>query len=365
VADWPRYWNDLIRQQRFRPESLVLLPLLRVGSWGYALGSYLRNRAFDSGKRPIHRVNVPVISVGNLSLGGTGKTPCVEAVARILSDEGWQVAILSRGYGQTSGPNDEAMLLETNLPDVPHLQGIDRVELARTAIEELQSDVLVLDDGFQHRRLHRDLDIVLIDATDPWGPGAIFPRGTLRESKKSLGRAGLIVLTRVDQVPSSTKTKMIEEIRKWNSECEILEASHRPHSLIQETGETHPPEWLQNKRILAFSGIGNPKSFEKTLTNLGAVIVETRHFQDHHPYDRNDVESLTNWANQHYVDAVVTTQKDAVKLRIDSFADKPLYALKIEFAVPETFAPLIRSVMTGYEPKSYDEEYPEAFLPQE
>src|SRR5262245_12493692 len=154
----------------------------------------LRNWLYDRGWKRTHRAAVPVVSVGNLTVGGTGKTPCVEFVARWFRERDRRVAILSRGYGSTGGANDEAMVLEENLPDVPHLQGADRVALAAAAVEELESEVLVLDDGFQHRRLARDLDLVLVDATNPWGHGAVLPRGLLREPASGLRRAGAVLL---------------------------------------------------------------------------------------------------------------------------------------------------------------------------
>ena len=142
----------------------------------------------------IHRAAVPVVSVGNLTLGGTGKTPMVEWLARWYRRRGLRVAILSRGYGQEGGLNDEGQVLEENLPDVPHLQGPDRVALAGIAAYELETELIVLDDGFQHRRLARDLDLVLIDALDPFGLGNLFPRGLLREPIRSLRRASVVVL---------------------------------------------------------------------------------------------------------------------------------------------------------------------------
>jgi tetraacyldisaccharide 4'-kinase len=160
-------FHALVRGERRGP----LASLARLGLWGaswpYRLGVRVRNGLFDRGWKTVHRVPVPVVSVGNLTLGGTGKTPFVEYVARFYRDLGVRVAILSRGYGSDAGRNDEAMVLEENLPDVPHLQDRDRVALANTAVEELEAELLILDDGFQHRRLHRDLDIVLIDATCP------------------------------------------------------------------------------------------------------------------------------------------------------------------------------------------------------
>ncbi|HEY1186298.1 MAG TPA: tetraacyldisaccharide 4'-kinase, partial [Gemmata sp.] len=147
---------------------------MRLASGPYGLAARTRNALFDRGWKRTHRAPVPVVSVGNLTLGGTGKTPCVEWVARFFREREVQVTILSRGYGSAGGQNDEALVLEDNLPDVPHLQGADRVALAATAVEELEAELLVLDDGFQHRRLHRDLDIVLIDATRPPGGDYVF-----------------------------------------------------------------------------------------------------------------------------------------------------------------------------------------------
>jgi tetraacyldisaccharide 4'-kinase len=154
---------------------------LRAVSVPYGLAVRVRNWLYDRGWKRVVRAAVPVVSVGNLTLGGTGKTPCVEYVARFYRRLDLRVAILSRGYGSRAGRNDEALVLEENLPDVPHLQGPDRAALAAIGVEELESEILVLDDGFQHRRLARDLDLVLIDATEPWGYGYLFPRGLLRE----------------------------------------------------------------------------------------------------------------------------------------------------------------------------------------
>ena len=171
-----------------------------------------------------------MVGVGNLTLGGTGKTPCVEYVADLYRQHEYRVAILSRGYRgehNETGRNDEAMLLEENLPDVPHLQGRDRAALAATAVEELESEVLVLDDGFQHRRLARDLDIVLIDATNPWGFGYLFPRGALREPVSGLRRAGVVMITRADRASSEAIETMRQRIRHYAS-VPIVQTRHQP-----------------------------------------------------------------------------------------------------------------------------------------
>src|SRR4051812_35824646 len=170
--------------------------LLSVLEVPYSLAVRWRNWQYDRSPRRTTRVSVPVISVGNLTLGGTGKTPLVEWIARWLRNEAVRVTIVSRGYGATEGArNDEALELEQKLPDVPHLQNPNRVEGAKPAIEELSCQVILLDDGFQHRRLARDLDIVVLDALDPWGGGRVFPRGLLREPITGLRRAHAVVLS--------------------------------------------------------------------------------------------------------------------------------------------------------------------------
>lgn len=322
-------WLAIVRGERRNPLALLARSGLRLASWPYGLAAWARNRLFDRGWKTVHRAPVPVVSVGNLTLGGTGKTPCVEWVARFYRDLGVRVAILSRGYGGEAGRNDEAMVLEENLPDVPHLQGADRVGLAATAAEELEAELLVLDDGFQHRRLHRDLDVVLIDATRPPTRDHLFPRGTLREGTGSLRRAGAVVLTRCDAVPPAE----LDAIRAWLARLVpgklVAATEHRPTDLIGG-GEPEPTGLLNGRTVSAFCGIGNPAAFRRTLEGLGAAVVNFRTFPDHHAYTRADVDDLTHWAGSLPLDAwVVTTQKDWVKLRIASLADRPLRAVRV------------------------------------
>jgi tetraacyldisaccharide 4'-kinase len=271
-----------------------------------------------------------VISVGNLTLGGTGKTPCVEYVCRFYRDLDLRVAILSRGYGVEHGRNDEALVLEEELPDVPHLQGADRVALARTAVEELESEVLVLDDGFQHRRLARDLDIVLVDATNPWGFGYLFPRGLLRESPRGLKRAGVVVLTRCDQVSEEQRARLRQQVLRYAPQTPLVETKHGPVELTNREQRTESLSLLGTRPVAAFCGIGNPVAFHRTLTDQGAAVCAFRTFADHHPYTRADVEELRRWAQQQPTDCVVvTTQKDLVKLCLSDLAGRPLWALRI------------------------------------
>jgi tetraacyldisaccharide 4'-kinase len=319
---WPQAeaYYALVRGERRGPLAGLARAGLRVASWPYGLGVRIRNRLYDRGWKTVRRAAVPVVSVGNLSVGGTGKTPCVEYVARFYRGLDVRVAILSRGYGAEAGRNDEAMVLEENLPDVPHLQDPNRVAAAVRAVEELESELLVLDDAFQHRRLHRDLDIVLIDATRPAHRDYLLPRGTLREPTSGLRRAGMIVLTRCDQADPAT----VDELRDWLArrfpDKPVAATEHRPTEC----------ESLRGRPVGAFCGIANPAAFRRTLEGLGASVAAFRTFADHHPYAAADVEDLRNWAARLPSDAVVvTTQKDWVKLRLPDLAGRPLRALRI------------------------------------
>lgn len=324
----PELFHALVSGEKRGLTSGSLRRLLWLAQWPYALTVRLRNRRYDTGTWPVHRTEVPIISVGNLTLGGTGKTPCVEWIARFLREHDWAVTILSRGYGSEAGRNDEAMVLEENLPDVPHLQGVDRAALAEIAVEELASEVLILDDGFQHRRLRRDLDIVLIDVSNPWGFDALFPRGLLREPLTSLRRADIVVLTRCDRLSEDVARSITERVGQYAPGVPVVRTIHRPRGLIGGDGVS-PPEELTGRRVVGFAGIGNPDAFRKTLDKLGAEVVTLRCFPDHHPYDRADVEELHRWAAGFSNVEVVTTQKDWVKLRLDELGGHRLRALTI------------------------------------
>jgi tetraacyldisaccharide 4'-kinase len=320
----------LVRGTRRGVWPSFLRCLLRLASWPYGIAVRLRNLAFDRGWKRQHKATVPVVSVGNLTVGGTGKTPMVEFIARFYRSLDRRVCLLSRGYGSSAGRNDEALVLEENLPDVPHLQGADRAALADTAVEELESEVLVLDDGFQHRRLRRDLDVVLIDATDPWG-GGLLPRGLMREPASSLKRADAVVLTRCDQAGDLVAIR--RRVSRLAPNKPVAETVHRPETLVNASGETAPLDALRQHPVAGFCGIGNPEAFRRTLADLGGDVIDFRAYPDHHPYRRDDVEELRRRAGTLPHDAVVvTTQKDLVKLRLDQLSGRPLWAVKIGLA---------------------------------
>lgn len=310
---------------------------LSAASGPYAAAVWTRNRLYDRGWKQTLRAMVPVISVGNLTLGGTGKTPCVEYIARLFRGRDVRVAILSRGYKGERGRNDEAMVLEENLPDVPHLQGADRVALAATAVEELEADLLILDDGFQHRRLGRDLDVVLLDATNPWGHGRHFPRGLLRESPRELRRAGVVMLTRCDQVPDEDVHAIDAKARQFAPGAPVVATEHAPVEWLQHDSPSRPIQAIRGRPIVAFCGLGNPDAFRRTLRDLGGEPQAFRAFPDHHAYTRADVESLRDWARQQPADTVLaTTQKDLVKLRTARIGERDLFALRIGLRVRQS-----------------------------
>jgi tetraacyldisaccharide 4'-kinase len=325
--DW---WHAAVRGNRPGIGAALTRFGLRSAALAYGLGVRFRNAAFDRGWKTIHRVPVPVIGVGNLTLGGTGKTPAVEYIAGMYHARGLRVAVLSRGYGGRTGPNDEAMVLAANIPNVPHLQGKNRVELARRAVAELRSEVLVLDDGFQHRRLHRDLDVLLVDTTRPPMADRLFPGGTLREPATGLRRAGAILLTRCDQAePRPT----VEWLSRRFPGRPVATSVHEPRDLVRTDGEPEAVASLRGKPVAAVSGIGNPAAFRKTLATLGAEVVAERVFPDHHAYSPADEAGLRVWAASLPAGAtVVTTQKDLVKLRLSELADRPVRAVRIGLA---------------------------------
>ncbi len=327
-----RHYLALVRGEKRGPWAALQRLGLFAASFPYAIAVRLRNLAYDRGWLSAHRAGVPVVSVGNLTTGGTGKTPCVEYVARHYRQQEVRVAILSRGYGGEGGRNDEALVLEENLPDVPHLQGADRVRWARAAVEELDSEVLLLDDGFQHRRLARDLDLVLLDATDPWGQGRLLPRGLLREPISGLRRAGVILLTRCDQ--ASDLAALRRRVGRIAPGVPVVETTHRPLDLVDSEESVLPLEALRGRPVAAFCGLGNPEAFRRTLLDLGADLRAFRTFADHHPYGRGDVEDLHRWAVDLAADGlVVTTQKDLVKVRLPRLGGRPLAALRIRLHV--------------------------------
>lgn len=322
-------WLKIIRDEKRGILSALGGLLLLLASFLYCGGMYLRNKFYDWGWFARHQVRVPVVVIGNLTVGGTGKTPAVEVIANFYGKQKRQVAIISRGYGSNGEHNDEALVLHANLADVPHFQNADRVAAAQQAIENSACDLLLLDDGFQHRRLSRDLDIVLVDATNPWGYGWGLPRGLLREPRSALRRADAVIITRADQVSAEQIRLLRSEIKRYVPDRPIAESRHQPRYL-QNSKQTMPLENLQSQPVAAFCGIGNPRGFFTTLNDLGAQIVGEKIFPDHFAYRDDDIRALERWAQTLPADTwLLTTQKDWVKLQRDVLGQHPLLYLRI------------------------------------
>ena len=308
------------------------------------------------------RVSVPVISVGNLAVGGTGKTPLVAWLARHLVQEGHVPAIVSRGYGGTAGPGplvvssgggprlnarvagDEPLLLARAVPRAIVVVGSDRIEGARTAAS-LGATAVLLDDGFQHRRLARDLDVVLLDGRAPFANRRMLPAGPLREPPKALRRAGIVVLTRLS--PSDRAAAAVAAVRKTGFAGPVLRAGHDPAGFVSREGAAiDPPD-----RVVAFCGIGDPERFRSDLSGLGVTILGFHAFRDHHVLSAPEIRSLADEARRHGV-PLATTQKDLVRLEpagVRPWGDATLIALAIEARIHDERAlrDAVRRVLAG------------------
>jgi tetraacyldisaccharide 4'-kinase len=344
-------FQEILSGRRRGVGAAALRGLLGVGEWFYAAAVRRRNRRYDRGQATIDRVSVPVVSVGNLTLGGTGKTPLVRWLARWFSQRGVRVAIVSRGYGAKGGQlNDEARELQQALPDVPHLQDLDRVSAARLAVAAAGAQLVVLDDGFQHRRLARDLDIVLLDALEPFGFGHVFPRGWLREPIEGLRRAQAVILSRADLLDAAGRAAVWETVRRYAPQALEAEVVHAPRRLISAMGAEMPLEGLGGRAVAAFCGIGNPAGFRHTLEACGCRLIGFRVFSDHHRYTPADSAELAAWAKGLGAAMVLCTGKDLVKLSPDRFGDPPLWAVGIEIEFQsgrELFRTRLERLCTG------------------
>lgn len=331
-------YRELLSGRRRDPLAALIRGALAVGEVPYRAAVAIRNRGFDHGRREVLRCGVPVISIGNLTTGGTGKTPLVRYVARTLRQQNLRVALVSRGYGSTDGRgNDEALELAWSLPDVPHLQNPDRVAVANIAVEELESQVILMDDGFQHRRLHRDLDIVVIDATCPFGYDHLLPRGLLREPITALQRADAVVLSRSDAVTAEQREAIRNRVLAIKSQLVWATAVHQPTTLLSWPEHVEPVETLGGRSVAVLSAIGNPEAFVATVKHCGADVVDVMSLPDHDPFAAETVVKLRQWIMGlgNRISEVVCTHKDLVKLQTDRLGGKPLRAVLVEIAFVE------------------------------
>ena len=308
-----------------------------------------------------------VISVGNITLGGTGKTPAVIAIAEEAKKRGLQPCILTRGYkGKSKGPcfvvpspqlqaegqggvkictgidaGDEPVLLASRLKDVSVIKCADRYKGGQFAISnfilndsgQISNLIFILDDGFQHWALHRDIDILLIDATNPFGNEKLFPKGRLREPLSSMKRANIIVLTKTDLADKETISLIDQKIKQYNPGAPVFTASHKSVALINASGESADVDTLKGRKIYAFSGIANGDYFRDILTAGGADIVRFNSFRDHHIYKQRDMDKIRTEAAG--LD-ILTTEKDLVKIR-ELHLPENLFALRIKFEIDSDF----------------------------
>ena len=291
--------------------------LLFLLSWPYRLATATRNLLYRFEiLRPTH-VDLPVISVGNITTGGTGKTPVVAWIVKQLQDMGHRPGIISRGYrSDSSGTNDELKVLARLCPEVPHIQNPDRIAAANEFIARQHVDVLVLDDAYQHRRIHRNLNIVLVDATCPFGFGHLLPRGLLREPAGELRRADVALVTRSSLFSESALSDLRQKILQFspNLTARCLSTQFVATSLLFGDGRVQSLATVADTQVLVMAAIGNPGAFVRTCEAAGAVVAEQFFFPDHHHYSAEDLKMVSQMADAVNAELILTTLKDMVKV---------------------------------------------------
>ena len=350
-------FHAIVSGRRGDARAGVARSLLGAASLGYRVGVCIRNGLYDRYLLRSHRANAIVVSVGNLTTGGTGKTPLVVWLCRLLRGRQIRCAILTRGYKMRQGElSDEPALLSSLCPGTAVVVNADRVAGAAEAIRQfegaspsnrgqdardtqgrdaLATGVLVMDDGFQHRRLARDLDIVAIDATRPFGYGRLLPAGLLREPVAGLRRAHAAVLTRCDQVSPEVLERIEEEIRRVNPDLVLARSIHVPVGVKTRDGAEIGLDRLGGQRLFAFCGIGNPPSFLHTVERLGGVLAGSRTYDDHYRYAAGDLDEIRQEATAREASLILTTQKDWTKIsRLAGSQDHPPVAyLAVELQI--------------------------------
>ncbi len=309
---WDSTLRAILEKRKRGGVAFILRTLLLPFSYIYLLLIKLRAKLYAANWIVCSRAPIPVISVGNISVGGTGKTPFVIMLCRLLKSMQVKPGILIRGYkSKDPTASDEVTLYRNLLPEVRVYPGKNRILSAREAVND-GVDVLVLDDGFQHLRLMRDMDILLLDARSPFGGGRLLPGGMLRESLSSLKRASIIVLTRVDQIAATELDTLLRELKQLAPNVPVLQSTHRPSRFYDMSGKSHDLSELVGLNVVAISGIGQPAAFAQTLTELGAVVREVVEFSDHNHYTAGQFSKALSRVDSSLVPII--TEKDAVKL---------------------------------------------------
>jgi tetraacyldisaccharide 4'-kinase len=336
-------FHKLISGEKDGPGAVILRLILRLASVCYLIDIQFRNFMYSLGLLKVRHAKATVISIGNITTGGTGKTPLVVWLCkRIISD--YQCAILTRGYKseaqehmslsakETGHFTDEPAIFAESCPEVKVIVNPDRVAGAEEATIKFGTKVLIMDDGFQHRRLSRDLDIVTLDATEPFGYGRTLPAGLLREPVSSLKRADAVVITRCDEVAENKSSELEEKLRLINPDMVIARTIHAPAYVKSIINKEISFEELKSKKVYAFCGIGNPDSFLNTVKKTGAEIVGLKIFNDHHHYTEACITDIYEQAEKLKADLLLTTQKDHNKITrpASSKIEIPLAYIAIE-----------------------------------
>jgi tetraacyldisaccharide 4'-kinase len=322
-----------------------LILVLHLLSLLYRATVSLRNLMYNSGIFKQNKLPCTVISIGNITVGGTGKTPTVIMLAKMLKEKGYRPAILSRGYGgKTKSPvnvvsdgskilmghseaGDEPVLIAKSAEGIPVITGPKRALTGMFAIENLDADILILDDAFQHRSIFRDIDIVLLNREQPFGNGFLFPRGPLREPTAALNRAHFLIWK--DSNRNGRYPKYQEQGIGWF--LPVLSLYLKPKDIIQgETGIVYPLEFLKGKRVCAFAGIGSPEALRKTIESLDGVVVNFIDFPDHYRYTEEDISDIQRKSSDSSAEIIMTTEKDGI--RLTDFPDflKDVFLLRVE-----------------------------------
>jgi tetraacyldisaccharide 4'-kinase len=351
-----RYWED--------PDTPVVTAGLSALSWAYRAALAMRDRAYRWGLLRTGRLPCPVVSVGNLTLGGSGKTPTVELAVRTLLDIGAVPAVVSRGYGRvTRGAHvvadrdgiraqprhagDEPLLLAERLPGVPVVVGENRYEAGRVAVERCGATALVLDDSFQHRTLAKDLEILVVPGRAPWGNARVFPRGMLREPLSGLARAHVVVVT--NPPAPATVADVTAMVRRHNATAAVLAARYQLQDAIEPLRRRRVPvAELAGRRLLAFAGLGSPQGFADTLDTIGIRRVGFAEFPDHHWFTPGDLAELARDAHATGAQGLVTTEKDWVRVRDLPPPPLPVWVLPVRLVIEsglETWQRLLAAVL--------------------
>lgn len=339
-------WAEYYRKREVSLPWLFLRLIFGALSYLALLVYYLRVFLYRSGLVKTKRLKAKVISVGNITLGGTGKTPLVICIAEYLKNRGENLAILTRGYKRENKKmieledrklpwkkvGDEPYMLSLKLPDVPVFIHKNRFEAGKKALSRHNIRTFILDDGFQHWQLQRDVDIVVIDCLNPFGGGRVFPAGYMREPLTALGRADVFVLNRVDQAANVDKIKRV--LNRYNPGALKVETVYFLDAIRDfSDGRFVEPETLNRKKTAAFSGIANPFSFEKTLDRSGISIMKHFRFSDHFPYREKDIFKLEEDSLNLGAEALLTTEKDAVRIPKITKLQIPIYVISIKLKI--------------------------------